>query len=40
MDAIIKLKGALSIVGEEEPSIEGTISLGPSPFDGATRGYK
>jgi len=39
MDAIIKLKGALSIVGEEEPSIEGTVNLGPSPFDTASKGY-
>lgn len=40
MDALIKLKGALTVVGGDEPDLEGTVNLGPSPFDGIAKGYK
>lgn len=40
MDAIIKIKGALTIVGDDEPEVEGIVNLGPSPFDGISKGYK
>ena len=40
MDAIIKIKGALTIVGDDEPEVEGMVNLGPSPFDGISKGYK